>query len=197
MQAQVDVGRVVDVVVSISDEVARHSRFTVALGAVVREVVVGSADAADVRVVSADVYQRQSEHSEAAVVVAVGDARSANAHRRALAAGAVALVDWWSPEDDIRAAIDGARHGFSLVPAGVSANLVSRLEDPPSSLELSDWQLELLRDLSEGLTLEELAAARRCSARKVRRHLREIWKLLGVDGRAQGLVRATRWGLVG
>ncbi len=196
MDTQVDVSRVVDVTVSISDEVVRHSRFTVALAAVVREVELGVSEAADVHVVSADVYEGNSE-PDGVVVVAVGDARSVSAHRRALAAGAVALVDWWSPEDEIRAAIDGARHGLSVVPAGVSANLASRLEEPPLSLELSEWQLELLRDLSEGLTLDELAAARRCSARKVRRHLREIWRLLGVEGRAQGLVRATRLGLVG
>ena len=82
------------------------------------------------------------------------------------------------------------------MPGPLVPGLLDRLEEPPTDLDLGPADLELLNDVAEGLTLDELAALRGCSTRTIRRELRTVWARLGVSGRAPGLVRATRWGLV-
>ena len=191
---QTKVGPKLDIGVSLSAAVAAHRRFAETVEAVASEVVDDAHwSDADVHFVEAGAVARRDLSG---VVLAVGSATGAEAYRLALRSGAAGLLDWWSSPEEVSAAIHAAREGYCVVPQGVSVALGERLDEPPLGLELSEDQLSLLQSVAEGLTVEELAAERRMSERHLRRHLRVIWDMLGASGRATGLVRATRWGLV-
>ncbi len=130
-------------------------------------------------------------------VVAVSEAPlDAGMVRAALAGGASGVVERDVDAVELGAVLGAAAAGHSTVRDDLVRDLLTKLDEPPADLDLRAGDLELLQDVADGLTLDELAAARRQSSRTIRRELRDIWARLGVPGRAPGLVRAARWGLL-
>ena len=129
-------------------------------------------------------------------VVAVATHPTVADARRALGSGASGVLDRRGDADAILAALAAAVGGFTVLPPALAPALLTRLDDPPSSIELQPADLELLQDLATGMTLDDVALLRDRSTRTIRRDLRDLWRRMGVTGRAQGLVLAARWGVV-
>lgn len=116
--------------------------------------------------------------------------------RRALGSGASGVVDRRGDPGALASALLAAVGGFTVLPPNLAPALLTRLDDPPSTIALEPVDLELLQDLASGMTLDDVALLRDRSTRTIRRDLRDLWVRMGVTGRAQGLVLAARWGLV-
>ena len=130
------------------------------------------------------------------VVLAAGLRPGVAEARRALGLGANGIVDTAAGADVLVAAFTAAASGITVLPADIAPVLLARLEEPSSAVELGPADLELLQDLASGMTLDEVALLRDRSTRTIRRDLRDLWRRMGVRGRAPGLVLAARWGLV-
>ena len=129
-------------------------------------------------------------------VVAVADGPTAVDTRRVIALGASGVLDRRSDRSMVEAALSAAVAGLTVIPPGLAGGLLTRLDDPPPTMELRPRELDLLQSLAAGMTLEQVASKRGRSPRTIRRELRQLWPRMGVTCRAQGLVRAARWGLV-
>lgn len=129
-------------------------------------------------------------------IVAVTDLADLDSHRAAVAMGAAALLDLRCTASQVEGALAAALAGCCQIPRTVAPTIVTRLDDPPGDLYLSDAELLMLQGVADGRTVDELAAMFNCSSRHVRRRLRDLWSAMGATGRATGLVKAARWGLV-
>ena len=116
--------------------------------------------------------------------------------RRVLGLGLAGVIDRRGEPDAIVPALTAAVAGLTVLPPVLAPVLLTRLEDPPPTVELEAADLELLQDVASGMTLDDVALVRDRSTRTIRRELRDLWARMGVTGRAQGLVLAARWGLV-
>ena len=116
--------------------------------------------------------------------------------RRAIELGACGIVDTAAGSAVVLSALAAAAAGVTVLPPEVAPVLLSRLAEPSPAVELRPADLELLQDLTSGMTLDDVALVRDRSTRTVRRDLRDLWRRMGVSGRAPGLVLAARWGLV-
>ena len=67
---------------------------------------------------------------------------------------------------------------------------------PTSGEALSARELDVLQDLSSGLSREDIAKAQFISINTLKAHLRAIYRKLGVSSRAAALLEAERRGLV-
>lgn len=92
-------------------------------------------------------------------------------------------------------AIAAAVNGEILLPRQAAQNMaaLARRERPPSNLD--ENESELLRAVSAGRTIVDLAAEMHYSERTVRRHLQSLYLKLGVRNRAEAIACAARLGL--
>ena len=136
---------------------------------------------------------RQLVECGASVVVLLRELR-AEPCRRALAAGALTVLDWRASPDDIVAALQAALAGRSLIALPVMrAVLSSAAHDDPL---LTEQQKAWLRALADGQTVAGLAHAAHYSEREMYRRLRRIYGRLGVESRAAAITAAVRQGIV-
>ena len=116
---------------------------------------------------------------------------------------------WLSPEAGARfaAQIPGAEmvlldgdsepessQGIPIIERFLAANGLAGRSPQPSTLDLSERQLEVLRLVALGRTNREVAAELFLSERTVERHLGDIYDRLGVRNRAEAIALAVRHG---
>lgn len=179
--------------VGVSSAVAADVAFTGALqqcGVVLRAAFDPSCDLTVV-----DMAEVTSAPTGGVVVASAAHPTAAEA-RRVLVRGAAGVIDRRGAPEAIVASFRAVLVGITVVPNALAPAVLARLEEPPPALDLTPTDLALLRDLASGITLDDVARLRGRSTRTIRRDLRDLWRRMDVTGRAQGLVRAARWGLV-
>ncbi|HUG46808.1 MAG TPA: hypothetical protein VMP67_00165 [Candidatus Limnocylindria bacterium] len=128
------------------------------------------------------------------VVVLLRDLR-AEVCRRALAEGALTVLDWRASPDDIVAALQAALAGRSLIAPPVMRAVLAPSTADEGAL-LTEQEHGWLRALADGATVAGLAQAAHYSEREMYRRLRSVYRRLGVEGRAAAIAAAVRQGIV-
>ncbi|HEX2049523.1 MAG TPA: response regulator transcription factor [Actinomycetota bacterium] len=123
------------------------------------------------------------------------DARPAD-YRAALQAGASAPVARDAPVEEIVAVIRQALDRRTLLPAEVARRIVSEADVAPEATRLRDEEIDWLRAMAGGLTIEQLADEAGYSRRTMFRILRDLYRRMGATSRTEALLQATRWGLL-
>jgi DNA-binding NarL/FixJ family response regulator len=129
-------------------------------------------------------------------VIAVLDRPEPAAYVRALNTGAVAAIPRDAPLDTLRAVLDAAADGKSLIPTDALRALTrpegeagANADRSPSADELS-W----LRQLARGDNVAEVAGRSGYSERMMFRLLRDLYARLGKRNRTEALIHAQEQG---
>jgi DNA-binding NarL/FixJ family response regulator len=128
------------------------------------------------------------------LVVAVLEDESPQGYAEALAAGASVVVAEDAPVTQVVEALEAAIAGRAVLPIPVVRQLARGAERcrPPLSEEEIAW----LRKLAHGVPVSQLAEESFHSERDMYRILGRLYARIGVAGRAEAIVAATRWGFV-
>jgi DNA-binding NarL/FixJ family response regulator len=128
------------------------------------------------------------------LVVAVVEDDSPQRYAEALAAGASAVVSQDAPVTAVVEALQAAIEGRTVLPIPVAQQLARGAATgcPP----LSSEEIGLLRKLAHGVPVSRLAEESFHSERDMYRVLGRLYTRIGVAGRAEAIVAATRWGFV-
>ena len=134
-------------------------------------------------------------------VVLVSAHRDVEFLRAALAAGVTAYVPAGGGAARLSAALGAALQGHAALPAGLLRELVDlgeRASGPSGELlaRLTPRELDVLRQVAEGLTNAEIARRLRLSPGTVKIHVERLIGKLGVGNRTQAAVHAARAGLL-
>lgn len=131
-------------------------------------------------------------------VVALVEQASAAAALAAVNAGALGVIsaDWST--DAVRMAVAAVAAGLTLVSTDVFLSLATGRgpsgDDPPTGM--TDVEIVCLRALARGDKVREIAELVGYSEREVYRRLRRLYQRLGVTGRTEAVLRASRMGLL-
>jgi DNA-binding NarL/FixJ family response regulator len=129
----------------------------------------------------------------APVVALAADAEQAG---DALRAGARSVLSRGAPAELVVAAVAAAARGLMVLDPGLAGSFV-RAPEPRSGAEpLTPREREVLALLAEGLANKAIAARLGVSEHTAKFHVNAILAKLGVDSRAEAIVRAARLGLV-
>jgi DNA-binding NarL/FixJ family response regulator len=143
---------------------------------------------------SAEDRDRLASAEAEVVAVAVLEDGSPERYAEALAAGASAVVAEDAPVTAVVEAVEAAMTGRTVLPLAIAQELARGAERccPPLSGEEIGW----LRKLAHGVPVSQLANESFHSERDMYRILRRLYARIGVAGRAEAIVAATRWGFV-
>jgi DNA-binding NarL/FixJ family response regulator len=156
-----------------------------------RVVLVAVAEARDVGLV---IDLRQTEKD--LVVVALLPEITPSVVRDAVLAGVCAVAGWDTSSDELVALLTAGVESRSILPTHLLQELATTPETG-SGVELDQEQVEWLRALARGTTVNQLAEHICYSEREVYRLLRALYDRLGVGNRTEALIWAAQRGLVG
>ncbi len=131
----------------------------------------------------------KSRHPGIAVVTLTFDS-SDEVHRRALEAGAAAVITKDSPAEKVVSAVLEAVCGQA---EAVEAARRPRLE---GELSLTPREIEILRLITKGASTNRIGSELYISIKTVKNHLASIYEKLDVTDRTQAVLSALRLGLV-
>jgi DNA-binding NarL/FixJ family response regulator len=129
-------------------------------------------------------------------VVAIHEQDDLVSLRQCLEAGASACLPAGASMEEIVGAVHLAAAGLSLIPMELLHALVTSRDRAPEACPLSGQEIEWLRSLSRGMRVAKLAESVCYSEREMYRRLRDLYVRMGVAGRTEAVVRATRWGVL-
>jgi two-component system, NarL family, response regulator len=112
--------------------------------------------------------------------------------RRALAAGAKSYLLKGAEPEQVCDTIREVFAGRSSLPRDLAAKLVDSMAQP----ELSERELEILKQMARGKSNKEIGQALYISEYTVKNHVRSILKKLNAIGRTEAIAIATGRGLV-
>jgi DNA-binding NarL/FixJ family response regulator len=112
--------------------------------------------------------------------------------RRALAAGAKSYLLKGAEPEQVCDTIREVYAGKSSLPRDLTAKLVDSMAQP----ELSERELEILKQMARGKSNKEIGQALYISEYTVKNHVRSILKKLNAIGRTEAIAIATGRGLV-
>jgi two-component system, NarL family, response regulator len=112
--------------------------------------------------------------------------------RRALAAGAKSYLLKGAEPEQVCDTIREVFAGKSSLPRDLAAKLVDSMAQP----ELSERELEILKQMARGKSNKEIGQALYISEYTVKNHVRSILKKLNAIGRTEAIAIATGRGLV-
>ncbi|MGB5169050.1 MAG: LuxR C-terminal-related transcriptional regulator [Acidimicrobiia bacterium] len=115
--------------------------------------------------------------------------------REYLKAGVNGLIAADQTSSELTNTLAATLTGLVVIPANVADALVDRLEEPPPHLELTARDREILRLVTQGAELTQIAAATGCSGRHLRRITGNLLASIGATNRAHAAALTTRWGL--
>jgi two-component system nitrate/nitrite response regulator NarL len=114
----------------------------------------------------------------------------------ALRAGARSVISRSAAPEAVAAAVACAAMGLAVLDPALAGSYL-RVPDPPDGGEpLTPREREVLALLAEGLANKAIAARLGISEHTAKFHVNAILAKLGVDSRAEAIVRAARLGLV-
>ena len=111
---------------------------------------------------------------------------------RGLQAGAKGYLLKDAKPNQLLSAIRTVHSGQQYIPPEVGAKLVQRMNNPT----LSEWELEVLRLIAQGLSNSEVGTALSIGESTVKSHVNRILNKLGVNDRTQAVIVAVRRGIV-
>jgi DNA-binding NarL/FixJ family response regulator len=122
----------------------------------------------------------------------------------ALKAGASAFLLKDSPPEQLAAAVRVVARGDALLHPAITRRLIAdfagrptpRGGHPPELRELTERELEVMREVARGLTNAEIAAKFHLGQATVKSHVAHILAKLGLRDRTQAVVTAYETGLV-
>ncbi|MCX2730168.1 hypothetical protein OOZ19_07935 [Saccharopolyspora sp. NFXS83] len=132
----------------------------------------------------------------ARVLVALLDEPDPEDYRAALRLGADGLVAQDAALDEIITVLRLALRGSVLLPLDVARSLSAGTTRPPTALNLTGVDRELLTRLAMGSPVADIAKSAGYSERQMYRLVREIYHRLGSRNRSEAIATATRWGLI-
>lgn len=132
--------------------------------------------------------------AELAPVVALVAAEGQAAE--AVRAGARGVLARDAAPEAVTAALAAAALGLTVIDGAVAGGLVRAPEAPAPSEPLTHREREVLALLAEGLGNKAIAARLGISDHTAKFHVNAILGKLGVESRAEAIVRAVRMGLV-
>lgn len=115
---------------------------------------------------------------------------------RALRAGARGILSRGAGGEALTAAIQALVEGFLVLAPALAAAFLRPPEPPGASEPLTPREREVLALLGEGLANKAIAARLGISEHTAKFHVNAILGKLGVESRAEAIVRAARLGLV-
>lgn len=127
-------------------------------------------------------------------VIAVLDRPEPAAYVRALRAGAVAAIPRESPPEALRAVLNAAAAGQSLIPTDALRGLTEPESDTDADRSPSPDEVAWLRQLARGDSVAEVAGRSGYSERMMFRLLRELYARLGKRNRTEALIHAQERG---
>ena len=134
-----------------------------------------------------------SPHTQVVVLTAYSDDARVVA---ALRAGAIGYVRKDAEPELLLAAVRAAAGGQSLLDPAVAGSVLQDLLRGGSSNDLTERELEVLRQLAYGRTNREIAAALTVSEETVKTHVGNILAKLHLAHRTQAVIYALKQGLV-
>ena len=114
----------------------------------------------------------------------------------ALRAGARSVISRSASAPAVAAAVISAAQGLMVLDPGLTASFVRAPELADGADPLTPREREVLGLLAEGLANKTIAARLGISEHTAKFHVNAILAKLGVDSRAEAIVRAARMGLV-
>lgn len=132
-----------------------------------------------------------SEAPEARIVILTGYDDEERIFR-GLRAGARSYLLKETPIEDLIDVVRSVHCGERPLPPEVAAKLASRLHE----LELTERELDVLREVSKGKTNEEIASALNIAPGTVKTHVNHLLTKLRVTDRTQAVIAAFKRGLV-
>jgi DNA-binding NarL/FixJ family response regulator len=139
---------------------------------------------------------RRIAGAEDAIVVALLVDPTPDRHAEALRVGATAAIAWDSSPDGIVEVVSLAVRGFTLLPAPVARAIAAGEPPSPDPDWISTQEVEWLRMLAAGVTIQELAAKAGYSERAFYRVLHGLYGRMRVASRTEAILQASRWGLL-
>ena len=114
----------------------------------------------------------------------------------AMRAGAIGYLLKDTKADELCRAIKAAAAGQVQMSPSVAARLLREVPAPQQPEPLTERETEVLRQLAQGKSNKEIAAALVIAEKTVRTHVSNILAKLGVASRTQAALHAVRSGLV-
>jgi DNA-binding NarL/FixJ family response regulator len=139
---------------------------------------------------------RRSADDVGVVTIAVLPVLDLDGYIRALSLGADGVVYADTSSAITADVIVAAAQGEVLLPSQAAQAMAKLAHRERPSTELDAVDLELLRALSEGTTVANIADRLHYSERTVRRYLQNVYLRLGVRNRAEAITTAARLGLL-
>lgn len=138
----------------------------------------------------------ESHVASGAICVAVLAELDLEDYVKALAAGSSGVVQLDMPSAVTADVIMSAVQGEVVLPRHITQSLAAMAQRRQPRKDLDDAEIGLLRSLSIGATVVDLAAERFFSERTLRRHLQGVYLKLGARNRAEAIASACRAGLL-
>lgn len=129
------------------------------------------------------------------VVVTVVDDYSLETVRDSLAAGASGAISRDAAADDVALALAAAISNSTVMPLDLARRLAEHTrQDRPADVDQSEvgW----LQSLAERKTVAQLGDSAGYSEREMYRRLRRLYRKMGVGGRTEALIMASRLGWI-
>lgn len=138
-----------------------------------------------------------SEELDTRVLVLSGDADSEVVYSL-IEAGAAGFERKTAGPAELVEAIAAVASGETVLPSELLGGLAEqiRAHRSPAGPTLSDRELEILREVAEGITAAEIATKLHLAESTVKTHLTRIYDKLGVSERAAAVAQAMRLGLI-
>jgi two-component system, NarL family, response regulator len=137
------------------------------------------------------VTELMSEKPRPRIIILTHSAKAEDL-RRALAAGAKSYLLKGADPDQVCATIREVFAGNSSLPRDLAAKLVDSMAQP----ELSERELQILKEMALGKSNKEIGQVLYISEYTVRNHVRSILKKLNAIGRTEAIAIAAGRGLV-
>lgn len=131
------------------------------------------------------------------ILVAVVSRADVESYRQALTAGAHSVLARNTDPDALLAALRQALDGHTSLPVEIARALAQeQLVLKAPSIELTDWDVAVLRERAAGKTLDSIASRRNVSTRHLRRRLTKLYARMGVHGTEEAIAQAAHWGVL-
>jgi DNA-binding NarL/FixJ family response regulator len=114
----------------------------------------------------------------------------------ALRSGATSAAAWEASPNDIVVVLTAAAEGMVLLPYQVAHAMAAKVPAAQDSGWITHEELEWLRVLATGATIQELAEQVAYSERSLYRLLHDLYQRMGVSNRTEAVLEAARRGLL-
>lgn len=148
-------------------------------------------------VVTFDDVRRFRDDHRAIPVIAVLPELDVSSYAVAIRSGATAALGGDEPAEALIAVLETAFLGRAAVPDAVVKAMAARIPNTPAAEAwIGPGQAEWLRHLAKGEPVSELAEAVGYSEREMFRMLHDLYVKIGVRGRTEAIIWATRHGVL-